>query len=79
MPKNRTRRGFTWIEMVVILVILAVLLGLLVPAILMIRENSRREKCMDNLKQIGLGLQNYHDARKYFPGSAQIVKAREKK
>jgi competence protein ComGC len=78
MPENHTRRGFTWIEMVVILVILAFLLGLIVPAILINREHSRREKCMDNLKQIGLGLHNYHDARKYFPGSAQFVKTRGK-
>jgi type II secretory pathway pseudopilin PulG len=73
MPKKRSRRGFTWIELAVILVILAVLLSLLIPAILKFREDARRTKCIDNLKQIGLGLHAHHDTLRRFPGSAEMV------
>jgi type II secretory pathway pseudopilin PulG len=72
LPQTRFRRGFTWIELIAILVFLAIVLGILIPAVQYARERSRREACMNNLKQIGLGMLNYEDARHYFPPAADL-------
>jgi type II secretory pathway pseudopilin PulG len=73
MSRQRSCRGFTWIELVAILVVSGFLLALLVPAIQSARESSRRKTCTNNMKLIGLGLYNYHDARIRFPGSAELI------
>jgi prepilin-type N-terminal cleavage/methylation domain-containing protein len=66
-------RAFTLVELLVVIAIIGVLVALLLPAVQAAREASRRSQCLNNLRQIGLGCQNFQSAQGFFPTAGGAV------
>ncbi len=69
-----TRRGLTWVELVVVVGVIGVLIALLLPAVQTVREASRRAACIDNMMQLGTALHNYASRSQTFPAASHVTR-----
>jgi prepilin-type N-terminal cleavage/methylation domain-containing protein/prepilin-type processing-associated H-X9-DG protein len=65
---HRSRAGFTLVELLVVIAIIGTLVGMLLPAVQAAREAGRRNTCINNVRQIGLGITNFDNSKKFIPG-----------
>ena len=65
--RNRRRRAFTLIELLIVILIIAILVALLLPAVQAAREAARLIQCSNNIKQLGLAFQTYHNLEESLP------------
>src|SRR4030088_874303 len=73
---HHRRAGFTLVELLVVIAIIGILVALLLPAVQAARASARRVKCLNNLRQLGVGLLNYEQNKKKFPAGLEIDKSR---
>lgn len=71
--RRHRRRGFTLVELLVVITIISMLMALLLPAVQAAREAGRRATCMNNQKQLGTALMNYESAAGVFPGYSEYL------